>query len=142
MVEVGELTLEKLRLFSDYTNTLLTIDAPLFGSVTILNGRILSKGVDYVDPAKIGHSTGFNHGLRLALYFSLKLVLQDRWDAEEGVRLVEAHRCTPSGGRPPAQCTCHGGRGRVRISVGLRLPSGCMMGKVSFNSLVWVASKR
>jgi len=59
MVEVGELTLEKLRLFSDYTNTLLTIDAPLFGSVTILNGRILSKGVDYVDPAKIGHSTGF-----------------------------------------------------------------------------------
>jgi hypothetical protein len=59
MVEVGELTLEKLRLFSDSTNTLLTIDAPLFGSITILNGRILNKAADYVDPAKIGHSIGF-----------------------------------------------------------------------------------
>ena len=59
MVEVGELTLERLRLFLDSTNTLLTIDAPLFGSVAILNGRILNKGADYVDPAKIGHSIGF-----------------------------------------------------------------------------------
>jgi acyl-coenzyme A synthetase/AMP-(fatty) acid ligase len=45
-------------------------------------------------PAPIGHSTGFNHGLRLALYFGLKLVLQDLWDAVEGVKLVEAHGCT------------------------------------------------
>jgi hypothetical protein len=59
MVEVGELTLERLRLFSDSTNTLLTIDAPLFGSITILSGRILNKSADYVDPAKIGHSIGF-----------------------------------------------------------------------------------
>jgi hypothetical protein len=59
MVEVGEITLQKLRSFSDSTNTMLTIDAPLFGSVTILNGRVLAKGADYVDPAKIGHSTGF-----------------------------------------------------------------------------------
>jgi hypothetical protein len=59
MVELGEITLGKLRSFSDSTNTLVTIDAPLFGSVTILNGRVLSKGTDYVDPAKIGRSIGF-----------------------------------------------------------------------------------
>ena len=59
MIEVAEITLGKLRSFSDSTNTMLTIDAPLFGSVTILNGRILNKGADYVDPSKIGHSTGF-----------------------------------------------------------------------------------
>jgi non-ribosomal peptide synthetase component E (peptide arylation enzyme) len=28
------------------------------------------------------------------VYFGLELVLQDRWDAVEGARLVEAHRCT------------------------------------------------
>lgn len=59
MVELAEITLGKLRSFSDSTNTMLTIDAPLFGSVTILNGRILNKGADYVDPSKIGHSIGF-----------------------------------------------------------------------------------
>ena len=59
MVELGEITLERLRSFSDSTTTLVTIDAPLFGSVTILNGRVLAKGTDYVDPTKIGHSTGF-----------------------------------------------------------------------------------
>jgi hypothetical protein len=59
MLELGEITLQRLRSFSDSTNTLVTIDAPLFGSVTILNGRVLAKGVDYVDPLKIGHSIGF-----------------------------------------------------------------------------------
>ena len=59
MLEVGEVTLEKLQSFSNSTNTLVTIDAPLFGSVTILNGHILNKGADYVDPKKIGRSTGF-----------------------------------------------------------------------------------
>ena len=59
MVELAEITLGKLRSFSDSTNTMITIDAPLFGSVTILNGRVLNKGADYVDPRKIGHSIGF-----------------------------------------------------------------------------------
>jgi acyl-CoA synthetase (AMP-forming)/AMP-acid ligase II len=45
-------------------------------------------------PAPIGHSTGFNHGLRLAVFLGLPLVLQDRWDPVEGARLVERHRCT------------------------------------------------
>ncbi len=59
MAEVADITLEKLQWFSDSTNTLVTIDAPLFGSVMILNGRVLNKGADYVDPSKIGQSIGF-----------------------------------------------------------------------------------
>ncbi len=59
MVELSEITLEKLRLFTDRSNTLITIDAPLFGSVMIFNGRVLSKSANYVEPEKIGNSIGF-----------------------------------------------------------------------------------
>ena len=59
MVEVSEITLEKLCLFTDRSNTLVTIDAPLFGSVMIFNGRVLSKGASYVEPEKIGAAIGF-----------------------------------------------------------------------------------
>jgi hypothetical protein len=59
MVEVYEITLEKLRLFTDQSHKLITIDAPLFGSVMIFNGRILYRGRSYVDPEKIGNSIGF-----------------------------------------------------------------------------------
>ena len=59
MVELWEITLEKLRTFSDRSNTLITIDAPLFGSVMIFNGRLLYKGAAYVEPEKIGQSIGF-----------------------------------------------------------------------------------
>jgi cyclohexanecarboxylate-CoA ligase len=45
-------------------------------------------------PAPIGHSTGFNHGMRLAIYHGLKLVLQDRWDPVEAAQLVETHGLT------------------------------------------------
>src|SRR4051794_2356441 len=59
MVEVSEITLEKLLLFTGRSNTLITIDAPLFSSFMIFNGRVLSKGVSYVEPGKIGNSIGF-----------------------------------------------------------------------------------
>jgi acyl-CoA synthetase (AMP-forming)/AMP-acid ligase II len=45
-------------------------------------------------PSPIGHSTGLNFGVRLALYFGLKLVLQDRWDADRAVELIETERCS------------------------------------------------
>jgi len=45
-------------------------------------------------PSPIGHSTGLNFGVRMALYFGLPLVLQERWDPEEAARLIEAERCT------------------------------------------------
>jgi acyl-CoA synthetase (AMP-forming)/AMP-acid ligase II len=45
-------------------------------------------------PSPVGHSTGFNFGLRLALACGLPLVLQDRWDAATAVRLVREFGCT------------------------------------------------
>jgi acyl-coenzyme A synthetase/AMP-(fatty) acid ligase len=45
-------------------------------------------------PSPIGHSTGFNFGLRVALYHGLTLVLQDQWDAAGAVRLVHDFQCS------------------------------------------------
>jgi acyl-CoA synthetase (AMP-forming)/AMP-acid ligase II len=45
-------------------------------------------------PSPIGHSTGFNFGLRVALYHGLTLVLQDQWNAVEAVRLVHDFQCS------------------------------------------------
>lgn len=45
-------------------------------------------------PSPIGHSTGFNYGVRVALYNGQRLVLQERWDGAEAADLVEAERCT------------------------------------------------
>ncbi len=39
-------------------------------------------------PSPVGHSTGFNYGVRLALYHGLRLVLQDRWDGDAALALV------------------------------------------------------
>jgi acyl-CoA synthetase (AMP-forming)/AMP-acid ligase II len=45
-------------------------------------------------PSPLGHSTGFNYGLRFALYHALPLVLQDRWDPAVAVDIVRRERCT------------------------------------------------
>ncbi|GAA1510928.1 AMP-binding protein [Nocardioides humi] len=45
-------------------------------------------------PSPIGHSTGFNYGLRMALHHGLTLCLQDKWDAAEAVRTIQDERCT------------------------------------------------
>ncbi len=45
-------------------------------------------------PSPVGHSTGFNYGLRFALYHGLRLVLQDRWDPDASVALVARERCS------------------------------------------------
>lgn len=42
-------------------------------------------------PSPIGHSTGFNYGVRFAIYHGLPLVLQDRWDAAVACDLIAAH---------------------------------------------------
>jgi hypothetical protein len=59
MVELSEITLEKLLTFSGQSNTLVTIDAPLYGSMMLFNGRVLLKGTSYVEPEKIGTAIGF-----------------------------------------------------------------------------------
>ncbi len=43
-------------------------------------------------PSPIGHSTGLNYGVRIALHHGLPLVLQDRWSAEVAAQLIERHR--------------------------------------------------
>ena len=57
--KLSEITLERLQQFTGRSNTLMTIDAPLFGSVMIFNGRVLNKGASYMEPEKIGNSIGF-----------------------------------------------------------------------------------
>jgi hypothetical protein len=59
MVELSEITLDKVLHFTNRSNSLITIDAPLFGSVMIFNGRVLMKSPSYVEPEKIGNSIGF-----------------------------------------------------------------------------------
>lgn len=45
-------------------------------------------------PSPVGHSTGFNYGLRFALYHGNLLVLQDRWDAAAALELVARYGCS------------------------------------------------
>ena len=45
-------------------------------------------------PSPVGHSTGFNYGLRMAIYQGLRLVLQDQWDGDQAADLVESQGCT------------------------------------------------
>jgi cyclohexanecarboxylate-CoA ligase len=45
-------------------------------------------------PSPVGHSTGFNYGLRMALYSGLPLVLQDQWNAATACDLVAAEGCS------------------------------------------------
>jgi acyl-coenzyme A synthetase/AMP-(fatty) acid ligase len=45
-------------------------------------------------PSPVGHSTGFNYGVRAALYHGRKLVLQDRWDSSFAVELIQREKCS------------------------------------------------
>jgi acyl-CoA synthetase (AMP-forming)/AMP-acid ligase II len=45
-------------------------------------------------PSPVGHSTGFNYGVRLALYHGLPLVLQDVWDPGTAAELISTQRCS------------------------------------------------
>lgn len=45
-------------------------------------------------PSPVGHSTGYNYGLRFALYHGLRLVLQDVWSAATAVDLIAAESCS------------------------------------------------
>ena len=45
-------------------------------------------------PSPVGHSTGFNYGVRAALHQGRTLVLQDRWNAIDAVKLVQRFGCS------------------------------------------------
>jgi acyl-coenzyme A synthetase/AMP-(fatty) acid ligase len=44
-------------------------------------------------PSPVGHSTGFNYGIRAALYHGATLVLQDQWNARDAIDLVTRWEC-------------------------------------------------
>ena len=54
---MADITLEMLRKFSDASSTMITADAPFFGVVTFLRGRILNRG-DH-EAQRSGMSLGF-----------------------------------------------------------------------------------
>ena len=54
---MSDISLENLCKFSDVSSTMVTADAPLFGAVTILHGRILNRGAHEAE--KTGTSLGF-----------------------------------------------------------------------------------
>lgn len=45
-------------------------------------------------PSPVGHSTGFNYGLRMALYHGLTLVLQDQWDPGVAAEMILREGCS------------------------------------------------
>ena len=92
MVETSDISLEKLCRFSDRTHTMITVDAPLFGTVMVLHGRILDKGTA-VEPEKIGHSTGFPSPEQIVaeaarFWILLPNGVRERKDREEMARLL------------------------------------------------------
>jgi hypothetical protein len=56
LTQVSAITIERLLAFSDRSNSLITVDAPLFGNVLIFGGRVLSRGTE---PEKIGQTIGY-----------------------------------------------------------------------------------
>jgi len=54
---MADITLQELRSFSEASSTMVTADAPLFGVVMILHGRVLGRGTYEAD--KVGTTIGF-----------------------------------------------------------------------------------
>ena len=52
-----DITLQDLRSFSEASSTMVTADAPLFGVVMILHGKVLGRGS--YEAEKVGSSIGF-----------------------------------------------------------------------------------
>ena len=63
---------------------------------TLTMARLLGLTEDDVVwmPSPVGHGTGFLWGIRQAITIGGKIVLQDLWDPEEALRLIERERCT------------------------------------------------
>ena len=54
---MADITLQELRDFSEASSTMVTADAPLFGVVMILHGRVLDRGS--AEAGNVGKSIGF-----------------------------------------------------------------------------------
>jgi hypothetical protein len=57
MAQITEISLAQLQKFTSNSGTMVTVDAPLFGVVMILNGRVLLRGSK--EEEKSGSALGF-----------------------------------------------------------------------------------
>jgi hypothetical protein len=95
-----DITLEQLQAFSDRSCTLVTADAPLFGVVSIMHGRILTRGAH--EASKVGASMGFPpHDQVIAeasrFWIQHDSGIRERKTREEMARLLrETHRAVAS----------------------------------------------
>ena len=67
----------------------------LFGMLEEYN-RTLSLGSDEViiQAAPIMHQAGLLHGVLMSNMLGATLILQEKWDVDQGIRLIEEHRAT------------------------------------------------
>ena len=63
MVEVSDVSLEKLCAFSSQTQTQITADAPLHGSLLLLDGKVLQRKSASKRGAKKGNTNKASPGL-------------------------------------------------------------------------------
>lgn len=61
----------------------------------------LSSETPVFMPSPLGHSVGSIHGARLALHLGAPLVLQERWDPQRALDLVDTYRCTVTAAATP-----------------------------------------
>ena len=90
-----EFTLEEIRIFSDRSNTTVTVDAPLFGVVKIMHGRIVIRGTH--EAGKVGNSIGFppqDQIIEEASRFWIQHSsgIRERKTREEMARLLREHQ--------------------------------------------------
>jgi hypothetical protein len=79
---MADITLQELRSFSEASSTMVTADAPLFGVVMILHGRVLGRGSYEAD--KVGTTIGFPSREHVVLEASRFWIQSD-----DGVREVK-----------------------------------------------------
>lgn len=66
----------------------------MYGTLTMAKlAKLTADDVVWV-PSPVGHGTGFEWGIRQAVTLGAKIVMQDIWDPDEALRLIEAERCT------------------------------------------------
>ena len=76
-------------------NTLIGANLPLEHRMGINESTVVHMASTFA------HLTGFEYGMRLPLQFGLTGVIQDVWDVQRFVELVEQHRITYTSGATP-----------------------------------------
>ncbi len=76
-------------------NTLIAANRPLPERLPITSGTVFHIA------STLAHLTGFLYGARLSVQNGARCVLQDVWDRDEFVRLVERHRISYTSGATP-----------------------------------------